>query len=147
MRNINLIIWPGILVAAAAVGWTVYSKHAAEADLAADLATLESIDARWQDSMQLLRQTPRLALPAQISIAQELAQEARAAPLTGCADTARTHLVRSIDAGVSGYLAFLGQQGSALPQLGEASSERAQLLSAIGVCRGEAPIDFSELDG
>ena len=100
--------------------------------------------------MVFLTQAPLLfitCLPAQIGIAQELAQEARELPLTGCPDTARAHLVRSIDAGVSAYLAFLGQQGGTLPALGESSSQRAQMLSALGVCRGEAPIDFSELDG
>lgn len=146
MARLNLIMWPVLGLAVAAAGWTVYSKTQAEAATAEALAALESIDARWQDSMRLLQQTPRIALPAQIGIAQELAQEARELPLTGCPDTARAHLVRSIDAGVGAYLAFLGQTGDALPGLGEASSERARLLSAIGVCRGQPPIDFSELD-
>ncbi len=147
MARLNLILWPAIAAAVAFGGWTVYSKQAAKAQLAEDLTRLESVDARWQDSMRLLRETPRIALPAQIAIAQELAQEARGLDLEPCADQARAHLVRSIDAGVSAYLAFMGQQGGALPGLGEASAERAQLLSAIGVCRGLAPVDFSELDG
>lgn len=147
MARLNLILWPAIAAAVALASWSAYSKHVADSALAEDLATLESIDSRWQDSMRLLSQTPRVALPTQISIAQELAQEARTLQLAECADSARVHLVRSIEAGVSGYLAFLGQQGGGLPQLGEASAERAQLLSAIGVCRGLPPVDFSELDG
>lgn len=145
--NANLIAWPLVAAAVLGGGWMLYSKHTHEAQTAEALATLESIDGRWQDSMELLQQTPRIALPAQIAVAQELAQEARGLSLDGCPATAREHLVRSIDAGVSAYLSFLGQQGSALPALGEASAQRAQMLSAIGVCRGEAPIDFSELDG
>lgn len=147
MARANLIMWPLLAAAVLGGGWMVYSDRAQEAETAEALASIESIDSRWQDSMRLLQQTPRIALPAQISIAQELAKEARELPLTGCPDTARAHLVRSIDAGVSAYLAFLGQQGGTLPALGESSSQRAQMLSALGVCRGEAPIDFSELDG
>jgi alkanesulfonate monooxygenase SsuD/methylene tetrahydromethanopterin reductase-like flavin-dependent oxidoreductase (luciferase family) len=145
MARSNLIVW-SVLAAVLGGGWMVYADRSKEAATAEALAAVESIDSRWQDSMRLLQQTPRIALPAQIAIAQELAQEARGLPLTGCPDTARAHLVRSIDAGVSAYLAFLGQQGGTLPALGEASSQRAQMLSELGVCRGEAPIDFSELD-
>ncbi len=146
MARANLIMWPLLAAAVLGTGWMIYSDRAQEAATADALASIESIDSRWQDSMRLLQQTPRIALPAQIAIAQELAQEARSLPLTGCPDTARAHLVRSIEAGVAGYLAFLGQQGGTLPALGEASSERARLLSAIGVCRGQPPIDFSQID-
>jgi hypothetical protein len=144
--KLNFILWPILLVGVGSVGWMAYSRASSAAKLESDLAAIAAMDARWQDHARLIDSTPRVALAEQIRSAQALRQEAAALDSAGCAEAAKMHLVASIDAGVSAYLAFMGQTGNPLADLGRSKSERARMMSAVGVCRGLPPVDFSELE-
>lgn len=68
----------------------------------------------WDDATKLAFQTGRGMLSAQIAQLQDIKRDARAVTVPTCAGTAQTYLIKSMDATIDGFLAFMSKKDQAI---------------------------------
>jgi hypothetical protein len=118
-----------VAVLAALGGWRVIATQQANATataqyladygpcgliLVADAGEdLSAVAQRWDDAVDVAGATPRMALGAQVATLQEVRRDTQALEVPECLNKARTYLVRSMDAAIEGFIAFLAQESDA----------------------------------
>lgn len=74
------------------------------------LAEIQPLAREWDDASALAGQTPRSALAQQIESLQAVRRKAQDVQAPDCAAAVKTALVESMEATITGYIAFLGQK-------------------------------------
>ena len=78
-------------------------------------AKWDALLGKWEDSVTLAGQTPRMAVADRIAALQEIRREAVAFEVPGCADGAKIHLIKHMTGVIDGFLLFLGKEEYASP--------------------------------
>ena len=71
---------------------------------------LSEVSQRWDDAVALADQTPRMQLAGQIGNLQEIRRDAQNQEWPKCGDPAQEALVAGMNAGIEGFIAFLGDE-------------------------------------
>jgi len=84
-------------------------------DRAAEFIRLsQDLREQWDDALTLADSTPRGSLPPQIADLQRIRRETEDLEVPDCAAEAKEHLVGAMDAGIDGFIAFLGQEDQSI---------------------------------
>lgn len=133
-----LVFILGVLFLAACEGSPVASFMATptptcEAGLPAFAQQLEPLAREWDDANTVAGSTPRAALATQIASLQAVRRKVEDIPAPVCGTTIKDHLVRSMDASIDGYVAFLGQKpdNEVSAKFSTASTELAAYRNAL----------------
>lgn len=106
------------------------------AELEAAARQLTSLGNRWDDAVSLASRTARIALPPQIQALQALRREAQGITVPTCLARAKSYLVTMMDAQISAFLAFLGQESERkqAAYLAQAKQAQQSVVGAAGDC-------------
>ena len=81
-----------------------------EAGLPAFAQTLDPLAREWDDANKVASSTPRSALSAQIGALQSVRRRVQDIAAPPCGAEMKEHLVKTMNATIDGYIAFLGQK-------------------------------------
>lgn len=144
IRGMSILKFVALLVAlvGAYATWSAYQKShlraAHQAAVAASIANMDKAQSQWVDAMRVAGAAPRVALAGPVAGLQSIRQTVMGLDVPDCLIPNQQHLVRGMDAGIDGMLAFMRND---LPkyELEEFTSQKMQLMKASFTAYEEKP--------
>lgn len=103
------------------------------------LAEIQSAARAWDDANALAGQTPRSSLAAQIETLQAVRRKVEDIAVPDCAAAVKRALVESMEATITGYIAFLGQKADSTVQASFKTANEKMALFGQEVVKLSAP--------
>jgi len=110
MKKFMLFLVALLVVGAGAFGWYYLYGPCGTQQVARAGATFQPIIDDFSDAVDLANSTARGSLPDRISQLQDIKSQAGEAQVPACMNTSKTLLVKSMEATIDGFIAFMAEQ-------------------------------------